>query len=271
MGDKLVTEQDPIPADASTVPDVDPLRQMADTNEKHDAMGAVLTEAIREGKDEVPASPAPLVCKPRQLESWRVFKIMSEFVEGFDIIQKYGLAASFFGSARCSFEHSTYVEATELAGRLAKAGFAVITGGSAGIMEAANKGAYEAGGASIGLNIELDMEQGLNKYVTESVTFHHFFVRKVMLTFASEVYIYFPGGFGTLDEFTEILTLVQTKKIRKVPIVLYGKEYWAPLTKFIEERLMAEYHAVDDADIELYKVVDSVDEAFEYITANVKC
>lgn len=271
MADELATRQEPTPPDASTVPDVDPLRAMPDVPEKHHAMSEVLTEAIEIGKHEVPENPAPLVCKPRTLESWRVFKIMSEFVEGFDLIQKYGLAATFFGSARCGFDSKVYQDATELAGRLAKNGFAVITGGSAGVMEAANKGAYDAGGASIGLNIELDTEQGLNKYVTESVTFHHFFVRKVMLTFASEVYIYFPGGFGTLDEFTEILTLVQTKKIRKVPIVLYGKEFWEPFTKIFESELLTKYGAVDAADLELYHVVDSVDEAVEYITANVRC
>ncbi len=271
MGDQILdTTQNQTPKGASTVPDVDPLQQMNET-EKQTAMGAVLTKAIQEGKQEVPENPAPLVCKPRQLESWRVFKIMSEFVEGFDVIQKYGLAASIFGTARCGFDSTVYRDATELSNRLAKAGFAVITGGSAGVMEAANKGAYEAGGASIGLNIELETEQGLNRYVTESVSFHHFFVRKVMLTFASEVYIYFPGGFGTLDEFTEILTLVQTKKIRKVPIVLYGKEFWEPFTNIFKDKLFAKYNAIDEADIDLYHVVDSVDEAMEYITANVKC
>ncbi len=271
MADKLDTTQDPIPADASTVPSVEPLRELPEIPEKHAAMSQVLQQAITEGKHEVPAEPAPLVCKPRELESWRVFKIMSEFVEGFDLIKKYGLAASFFGTARQSFDESVYKDAEELAARLAKRGFAVITGGSAGVMESANKGAYEAGGASIGLNIELPMEQHTNGYTTEAMSFDHFFVRKVMLTFASEVYIYFPGGFGTLDEFTEIATLVQTKKIRKVPIVLYGKAYWEPFIKIFEERLYNEYHAVDEADLELYRVVDSVDEAFDYIVANVRC
>ncbi|HYE23105.1 MAG TPA: TIGR00730 family Rossman fold protein [Candidatus Paceibacterota bacterium] len=271
MADKLDTTQGPIPADASTVPSVEPLRELPEVPEKHHAMSQVLQQAIAEGKHEVPESPAPLVCKPRELESWRVFKIMSEFVEGFDLIKKYGLAASIFGTARQSFDDQVYKDAEELAGRLAKHGFAIITGGSAGIMEAANKGAYEAGGASIGLNIELPMEQHTNHYTTEAMSFDHFFVRKVMLTFASEVYIYFPGGFGTLDEFTEIATLVQTRKIRKVPIVLYGKEYWEPFTKIFEERLLKEYNAIDAADLDLYRVVDSVDEAFEYIVANVRC
>lgn len=269
--DQLTNIQDPIPADASTVPNVESIRELPDMPEKHAVMSHVLREAIEEGRHEVPAELAPLVCKPRRLESWRVFKIMSEFVEGFDLIQKYGLAASIFGTARQSFDQKVYDDAEELAARLAKRGFAIITGGSAGIMEAANKGAHKVGGASIGLNIELPMEQHTNGFTTDAMSFDHFFVRKVMLTFASEVYIYFPGGFGTLDEFTEIATLVQTRKIRKVPIVLYGKEYWEPFTKIFEERLYEQYHAVDEADLELYRVVDSVDEAFEYIIANVRC
>jgi uncharacterized protein (TIGR00730 family) len=264
----IARELDGKPEGETIVPPV-PTPQHPDTPEHHEVMGQVLTRAIQKGKEEVPHSPDPLVRKPNELESWRVFKIMSEFVEGFEILRKYGLAASFFGSARESFAARYYDDATALAGKLAKVGFAVITGGSAGIMEAANKGAYEAGGASIGLNIRLEESQGMNKYLTDSMTFDHFFVRKVMLTFASEVYIYFPGGFGTLDEFTEIVTLVQTHKIRKIPIVLYGREYWEPFTKLFEERLCSEYGAVDMADLNLYQVVDSVDEAYEYITKTI--
>jgi uncharacterized protein (TIGR00730 family) len=256
-------------ADGETkVPPV-PTPEEPNTPAHHEVMGQVLTRAIQKGKEEVPTMPDPMVRKPNELESWRVFKIMSEFVEGFEILRKYGLAASFFGSARESFASHFYNDATTLAGKLAKAGFAVITGGSAGIMGAANKGAYEAGGASIGLNIRLEESQGMNKYLTDSMTFDHFFVRKVMLTFASEVYIYFPGGFGTLDEFTEIVTLVQTHKIRRIPIVLYGREYWEPFTKVFEERLCKQYGAVDKGDLDLYRVVDSVDEAYDYIIKTV--
>lgn len=261
---------DSITSGPKEVPPV-PIPKDPDSPKQQQVMGQVLSRAIEEGRHEVPASPAPLVCKPQKIESWRVFKIMSEFVEGFEILRKYGLAATFFGSARCGFSDETYQQATELANRLSKAGFAVITGGSAGIMEAANKGAFEAGGASIGLNIELEHEQGKNEYLTEHLYFDHFFVRKVMLAYASEVYIYFPGGFGTLDEFFEIATLVQTKKIRKVPIVLYGKEYWTPLVDHFRDHLFKQYAAIDEADMELFRVVDSVDEAMEYITANVTC
>lgn len=239
-----------------------------DTDHVH---GAKIARMVEEGRGQVPEHPDPLVCKPKELEPWRVFKIMSEFVEGFEQIQKHGLAATFFGTTRATFDSHIYESATELAGKLAKQGFAIVTGGSAGIMEAANKGAFEAGGTSIGLNIRLDSNQPMNRYVTEQMFFDHFFVRKVMLTFASEVYVYFPGGFGTLDEFTEILTLVQTKKIKQVPIVLFGKEYWTPLITHFHDDLFERYHAVDEADLELYKVVDTVEEAYEYIIKNVEC
>lgn len=238
--------------------------------EKQHVMATTLSRHIEVGKGTVPEVHEPLVCKPQQIESWRIFKIMSEFVEGFEILKKHGLAASFFGTARDTFDRKTYEDATLLAGKLAQAGFTIFTGGNNGVMKAANKGAYEAGGASVGLNINLKGAE-INKYLTESVTFDHFFVRKVMLAFASEVYIYFPGGFGTLDEFTEVLTLVQTKKIKRVPIVLYGAEFWNPIVALFETHLLQKYHSIDPDDMNLIKVVDSVDEAYDYITANVAC
>ena len=228
-----------------------------------------LARVLHEGSRTVPEDRPLLVCKPKKIESWRVFKIMSEFIEGFDIIRRYGLAATFFGSARTSLEDDACKYATELAS--AKRGFAVITGGSSGVMQAANKGAFEAGGVSVGLNINLTDVQIDNPYLTEKFNFDHFFVRKVMLTYASEVYVYFPGGFGTLDEFFEIVTLVQTKKIRKVPIVLFGKDYWGPLLAFIDTTLYQEHSAIDEADRELYTLVNSVDEAYEYIIAHTSC
>lgn len=230
-----------------------------------------LAQAVHEGRRTMPEDRPLLVCKPKKIESWRVFKIMSEFIEGFDVIRRYGLAVTIFGSARTSFEDSVYQNATELAGRLAKKGFAVITGGSSGIMQAANKGAFEAGGVSVGLNINLQDTQTYNPYLTDKFGFDHFFVRKVMLTYASEAYVYFPGGLGTLNEFFEIVALVQTKKIRKVPIVLFGKEYWKPLLAFIEETLYRKYAAIDEKDMALYALVDSIEEAYDYIVANVAC
>lgn len=230
-----------------------------------------LTKIVHEGGRTMPEERPLLVCKPKKIESWRVFKIMSEFIEGFDIIRRYGLAASFFGSARATLGDSSYKDAEELAGRLAKKGFAIITGGSSGIMQAANKGAFEAGGISVGLNINLPDKQMDNPYLTEKFDFDHFFVRKVMLTYASEAYIYFPGGFGTLDEFFEIVTLVQTKKIHKIPVVLFGKDYWEPLLAFIDKTIYQEHAAINEEDMALYTLVDSVDEAYNYIVANVTC
>ena len=203
------------------------------------------------------------------IESWRIFRIIAEFVAGFELLRKYGLAATFFGTARCGAGEEVYKTAEELAARLAKAGFAIITGGGPGVMEAANVGAFKVGGQSIGLNIELPMEQRLNPYVTATEKFHFFFTRKVMLAFASEVYIYFPGGFGTLDELFELITLIQTKKISKTPIVLYGKKFWAPMVEWINESLYKKYGTVSQEDIDLFHVVDSVDEAYEYIMKNV--
>ncbi|MDO8742103.1 MAG: TIGR00730 family Rossman fold protein [bacterium] len=230
-----------------------------------------LAKVVHEGQRTMPEEHPLLVCKPQKIESWRVFKIMSEFIEGFDIIRRYGLAVTFFGSARVSIDDETYKNARELAQRLAKKGFAVVTGGSSGIMQAGNQGAFEVGGASVGLNINLPQAQHYNPYLTEKFGFDHFFVRKVMLTYASEVYVYFPGGFGTLDEFFEIVTLVQTKKIRKVPIILFGKAYWEPLHAFIEQTLYKSRGAIDEKDMTLYTIVDSVDEAYEQVTANVSC
>jgi len=228
-----------------------------------------LSQAIHEGQRTMPEDVAPLVCKPNKIESWRIFKIMSEFVEGFDVIRRYGVAATFFGSTRTTPDEPIFQQASELAGRLSKHGFAIITGGSSGIMQASNKGAFDAGGASVGLNIRLPNAQSYNNYLTDKFSFDHFFVRKVMLTYASEVYIYFPGGFGTLDEFFEIITLVQTKKIHDIPVILYGKSYWEPIIEVMENLYKGGY--IDQADLSLYTLVDSVDEAYDYIIANVTC
>ncbi len=204
------------------------------------------------------------------VESWRVFRIMSEFVTGFELLRNYGLAVSIFGSARTSPGDPYYKQAEELAAKLAKKKFAVITGGGPGIMEAGNVGAFKVGGESVGLNIELPFEQKLNPYTTESLDFDFFFSRKVMLAFASEVYIYFPGGFGTMDEFFELVTLIQTKKIEPIPIVLYGKDFWTPLVKFFETSMLKEYKTISKKDLDLFHVVDSVDEAVKYITKVTK-
>lgn len=204
------------------------------------------------------------------VQSWRVFRIMSEFVQGFELLREHGLAATFWGSARTDPSDEYYKAAEELAAKLAKKGYSIISGGGPGIMEASNVGAFKVGGKSVGLNIELPFEQKLNPYTTESLNFDFFFSRKVMLTFASEVYVYFPGGFGTLDEFFEIVTLIQTKKIEPIPIILYGKDYWDPLINFFEKSLLKKFKTISPEDLEIFHVVDSVDEAFKYISKNVR-
>ena len=199
------------------------------------------------------------------VESWQIFHIMSEFVAGFNLLQKYGLAATFFGSARTTPDQPYYKEAEELAAKLGKKDFTIITGGGGGIMEAANVGAFKVGAHSVGLNIQLPFEQKLNPYTTEAKEFNFFFSRKVMLSFASEVYIYFPGGFGTMDELFEILTLIQTKKIERVPVVLYGKDFWEPLLSFIDEKMNEEFKTISPEDQDLYTLVDSIDEAYKHV------
>jgi uncharacterized protein (TIGR00730 family) len=203
------------------------------------------------------------------IQSWRVFRIMAEFVQGFELLREHGLAVTFWGSARTEPNDPYYKAAESLAAKLAKKGFAVISGGGPGIMEASNVGAFKVGGTSIGLNIELPFEQKLNPYTTASLNFDFFFSRKVMLTFASEAYIYFPGGFGTLDEFFEIVTLVQTKKIERIPIICYGKEYWDPLISWFKNSLLKKYRTISPEDLDLFVVVDSVDEAYHYVLTHV--
>ncbi len=200
------------------------------------------------------------------IESWRVFRIMSEFVTGFELLRNYGLAVTVFGSARTKPGEPYYKQAEELSAQLAKKGFAVITGGGGGIMEAANVGAFKVGGQSVGFNIELPFEQQLNPYTTESLQFDFFFSRKVMLAYASEVYVYFPGGFGTFDELFELITLIQTKKVERIPVVLYGRSFWGPFMELIEQQMLKEFKTISKEDLELFQVVDSVDEAVKYIT-----
>ncbi len=199
------------------------------------------------------------------VSSWRIFRIMGEFVAGYEFLRHYKLAASIFGTARCQPSSSTYKEARKLGKMLAEAGFAVITGGGPGVMEAANRGAYEVGGKSVGINIQLPFEQRINPYVKESIAFNYFFVRKLMLSYASEVYIFFPGGFGTLDEFFEMITLIQTRKSHPVPVILVDKEYWQPLLEWIDKMVYQKHKAISSEDRRIYTLVADAEEAFAVI------
>jgi hypothetical protein len=201
---------------------------------------------------------------------WRIFKIMGEFVSGFEFLKSYDAAVTFFGSARLDAREKYYKEATKLGKYMAEMGFAVITGGGPGIMEAGNKGAAQAGGVSIGINIQLPHEQRVNKYVKQSQAFHYFFTRKVMLIYASELYVYFPGGYGTLDEFFELVTLVQTRKICQVPIILIGREFWTPLLDWLDKTLNKQYKTIGPQDNKIYHLVDNADEALAHINKLIK-
>ncbi|MEK7542658.1 MAG: TIGR00730 family Rossman fold protein [Patescibacteria group bacterium] len=206
---------------------------------------------------------------PKGIEPERMHKIVEEFQRGFHFLRDFGLTASFFGSSRAKSQDRMYQEATQLASLLSKDGFAIITGGGPGIMEAANKGAFVEGGRSAGINIQLISKQLTNKYVKESVAFSYFFIRKVMLAFASDVYIFFPGGFGTLDELFELITLVQTNKIKPIPIILVDKGYWTPLLLWIEKELYAKRKAIEEQDMKIYSLVDDAKAAFEKISRMV--
>ena len=197
-------------------------------------------------------------------ETWRVFRIMSEFVEGFETLKDLGPAITIFGSARTRKDEGSYKVTLKVAEMLARRGFAIISGGGPGIMEAANRGARMGKGVSVGLNIQLPAEQKPNRYQDKSLTFRHFFARKVMFVKYASGYIIMPGGFGTLDEFFESLTLIQTEKIRRFPVVLMGRRYWEGLIRWMEHTLVEE-GTISAPDMNLFYLTDSPKEAVEYI------
>lgn len=222
----------------------------------------------------LPASKLPVAEEKSVLEDfrssfhWRVFRIMAEFVDGWNFLADFNEAqtVTFFGSARFPETDKWYQVARELGALLAKNGFGVVTGGGPGIMEGGNRGAYEAGGESIGLNIKLPFEQRVNAYVKKGAPFYYFFVRKVMLSYSAQAYVYFPGGFGTLDEFFELVTLIQTKKISsKIPVVCVGREFWGPLMEWIDKEMYGKFQAIDKNDQKIYTIVDTPEEAYEII------
>lgn len=197
----------------------------------------------------------------------RIGVITKEFTDGFNFIKKYPKSVTFFGSARLTEDDEYYQKALSLAQKLSDKYYSVVTGGGPGIMEAANRGAQKGKGQSLGITIKLPHEQDTNKYVTDEVAFYYFFSRKVILSFSAEAYVYFPGGFGTLDELFEILTLVQTHKIKKVPIILFGSQYWSKLDSFIKEELIT-MGTISTEDVDLYHICDDEEDAISIIESS---
>ncbi len=205
----------------------------------------------------------------KTLDSWTIFKVMSEFVEAFEKLSRIGPCVSIFGSAKTPPDNKYFKLAKEIAYKLTKTGYGVITGGGPGIMEAANMGAKEGEGRSVGLNIDLPMEQGPNLFIDPDklINFNHFFVRKVMFVKYAQGFIVLPGGFGTFDELFEAITLIQTEKIGKFPIILVGKDFWEGLVKWIKEVMLDKEGNIIEKDLELFSLVDTADEAVEEINA----
>lgn len=197
-------------------------------------------------------------------ESWRVLRIMGEFVNSFDELSEVDNAITIFGSARTKEDDPAFIKTVQTAKLLVKNGYSVLTGGGPGIMEAGNKGAFEEKGDSIGLNIKLPYEQYPNPYITRLLNFRYFFVRKVMLVKYSKAVIVFPGGFGTLDELFESITLIQTQKVPKFPIILIDKKYWSGLMSWIKERVLQD-KMIDEDDLDLFTIVDEPDEIIQYL------
>ncbi|WP_018125437.1 TIGR00730 family Rossman fold protein [Desulfovibrio oxyclinae] len=216
----------------------------------------------------MPRSKQYLIDDLSMKESWRLFKIMSEVVDGFESLNDIGPAVSVFGSARIKPEEPLYKQTEQLSAKLAEAGFSVITGGGPGLMEAGNKGAKEAGGESIGLHIHLPLEQGANEFVDVRCDFRYFFIRKLMFIKYAMAYVAMPGGYGTLDELSEALVLIQTKRIRPFPIVLIGTEFWGPLVDWFKERLVRDGFCREE-DLDLFRVTDDIDEAVGHIKRHV--
>ncbi len=220
-------------------------------------------------EDERLLTPTPPVSAERRVpftstDPWRVLRIMGEFVEGFDTLADVRNAVCVFGSARTPGSDVYYQRSLETARLLAREGFAIITGGGPGIMEAANRGAQEGNGLSIGCNIELPFEQGTNPYVQRSINFRYFFVRKTMFVKYSTAFVVFPGGYGTMDELFEALTLVQTGKVKQFPVVLFGRAYWQGLADWLRDRVAAEGKIAAE-DLQLFRVTDQPEEAVRWI------
>ncbi len=229
-------------------------------------------KSCNKGICRLPLAPNETLEEPMQINelSWRIFRIMSEFVEGFQFLTESNQEVTIFGSARTNPRSKWYKEATKLGRLLTESGYTVVTGGGPGMMEAANKGANEAGGKSIGLNIQLPNEQRINKYVTHSRAFHYFFTRKVILAASAQAYVYFPGGFGTMDELFEIVTLIQTGKMQNIPVICMSKDYWSGLFDWIRDVQLEEFETINPEDLELISVVDTAEDAMRIINTSTE-
>ncbi len=206
-----------------------------------------------------------LLNKGKESES-KICMITEEFEQGINSVKEIGKSVTFYGSARIKNDHPDYIKTHKLAYRIGKElGYAIMSGGGGGMMEASNKGGYDAGVESVGLSIKLPYEQIVNKYVTKEIPFHFFFARQVSMDYTTEVCIFAPGGFGTLNELFEVLTLEQTGKIGRIPIILFGSEFWNPLQKFIEEVLLKKYNTIGPLDLNLYTITDDEDEILEIV------
>ena len=214
------------------------------------------------------------VCIPRELQlqaaMFRLGKVDDEIHAGYEILQKYHKTVTFFGSARITEDNEYYQKAKDLAFQLAKEGYTIITGGGGGIMEAANRGAMEAGGKSVGFNIRLPHEQSLNNYTTDSFAFTHFAPRKIVMTLLADAYVCFPGGFGTMDEICEIITLTQTKKMAPVPIVLFDKKFWGKWEDFVRENMLPN-KLISDGDEKIYTIPEDIPEVVNLIKNQRTC
>jgi len=195
----------------------------------------------------------------------RIDRIEDELEKGFHAIRNFPKSVTFFGSARLKPDHPDYIRAKRIAGRICKEGYAVITGGGPGIMAAGNEGTRQTCQQAVGFNIELPMEQTINEHVTHGVNFHYFFTRKVSMFFSAEAYLFFTGGFGTLDELFELITLVQTEKMPPVPIILVGSEFWNPIIDMVETVLLDKYKTISPEDLDLFKIIDDEDEILEIV------
>lgn len=226
-----------------------------------------MEQNIHQEAAKVPAPTKPITKDDiRDEANKRLSRINHEFVHGIDFLKTFPKSVSFFGSARVDENNAAYKKARHLGAKIVKElGYAIVAGGGPGIMEAGSRGARDANGRSLGLTIRLPIEQESNPYLTDSLDFYYFFSRKVILSFSAQAYLFFEGGFGTMDEFFEIITLIQTKKIEKVPVVLVGKKFWKPIDKFIKQKLYAKYKTINPEDLNLYTVTDDEDEIIEII------